>query len=189
MDGIIDAAHPFAERLHPTIAEAAATLDLPVWRIERPCPPRTNDPLIRYVATFPDAVATLARLDLAPLLALSGVQTIAALRPFWERRETFVRILDRPESWAVADAAGFARTHIIAGAPETDADALGAMIRRLGVRVMLTKESGEPGGQSAKMQVAVGTDTMLLIVARPALPARFRFVADMDELLARMDAA
>lgn len=189
VDAIIDAAHPFAERLHATIAEAATTLDLPVWRFERPSPPRVADPLVHYVPGFTDAVETLTRFDRSPLLALSGVQTIAMLRPFWETREMFARILDRPESWALAEAAGFPRTHILAGPPETSAETLAATIRRLGARVMLTKESGEPGGQSTKMAAASMTGTTLLIVARPVLPPVFRCVADEAELLARIDAA
>jgi precorrin-6x reductase len=188
VDAIIDAAHPFAERLHATIAEAATTLGLPVWRFERPSPKRLADPLIHYVPGFTDAVETLTRLDRSPLLALSGVQTIPALRPFWETRETFVRILDRPDSWAQAATAGFPRTHILAGPPESTAEMLAATIQRLGARVMLTKESGEPGGQSTKMAAASMTGTTLLIVARPALPPVFRCVADEAELLARIDA-
>lgn len=186
--GIVDAAHPFAGQLHAAAAAAAAALGLPVWGFERARPPRTDDPLVRYVPSLAAAAEALLALGEAPLLALTGVQTIPALRPFWLVHPTCFRILDRPESWVVVEAAGFPPAGIIAGPPDMDARVITGIIRSRGIRVMLTKESGVPGGQPAKIAAARATGVPLLIVERPALPALFHRVSDEAGLLAAVAA-
>src|SRR5438045_102990 len=80
---IIHAGHPFAQQLHLTIAEVALTAGIPVIRPEREYPLRSGHPLIRYVPDYAAAVHRLEEGDYAPVLALTGVQTIARLRPYW----------------------------------------------------------------------------------------------------------
>jgi precorrin-6x reductase len=186
--GIIHAAHPFAERLHAAIASTAKALDLPVWRFERCYPERAVDGLIEYVPSWAAALERLDGIDREPLLALTGVQTIATLRPFWSRRPAYFQILDRPGSWALAASCGFPRERLIAGMPGGDPAPVAAKIRELDVRIMVTKESGASGFQSAKMAAARATATPLLIVQRPMLPPVFRCVTTEADLLARIAA-
>ena len=185
---IVHAAHPFAERLHAAIASTAEVLDLPVWRFERCYPERTGDGLIEYVPSWAATLERLDRIGREPLLALTGVQTIATLRPFWQSRSVYVQILDRPGSWALAASCGFPRERLIAGMPGDDPEPVIAKIRELGIRVMVTKESGASGFQSAKMAAARATATPLLIVQRPALPPVFRCVTTEADLLAHIAA-
>ena len=50
---LIDAAHPFAEKLHGNIVEAARRMSLPVIRYERKYPPRDGD--LVWCRDFDDA--------------------------------------------------------------------------------------------------------------------------------------
>jgi precorrin-6x reductase len=186
--GIVHAAHPFAAHLHAAIAATAAAFDLPVWRFERCYPQRAGDGLIEYVPSWAAALERLDRIDREPLLALTGVQTIATLRPFWSRRPAYFQILDRAGSWALAASSGFPRDRLIAGLPGDDPALVVAKIRELKIRIMVTKESGASGFQSTKMAAAQATGTPLLIVQRPALPPTFRRVTTEAELLARIAA-
>ena len=75
---IVDAAHPFAAKLHETIAEVAATLHsslftLHVIRYERIYPPR--DPDITWIDDYSQVPA-----DIHTLLATTGVQSISRLK-------------------------------------------------------------------------------------------------------------
>lgn len=186
--GIVHAAHPFAANLHATIAETAGALALPVWRFERSYPERARDELIEYAPSWPAALEQLHSIDREPLLALSGVQTIATLRPFWQSRLAYFQILDRPRSWALADASGFPRERLLADMPGPDPERIIARISELNIRVILTKESGTSGFQAAKMAAAHATGTKLLIVERPALAPMFRCVTSEAELLERVAA-
>ncbi len=183
--GIVNASHPFAEVLHATVAEVATVLGLPVWRFERHYPERDlSSPWLRYVPDFPGAIATLEELGREPLLAFTGVQTIAKLRPWWMRHLTFFQILDLPHSFALAQAQGIPREQLFAHAPATEPDELVTRVHKLGIRVLITKESGESGFQSVKERTATITQIPLLVVERPAMPSNFVPVHEEAELLA-----
>lgn len=108
---IIDAAHPFALRLHDTIDRVSRQERLPVIRFERRYPPR--DPGIRWCEDYPDALQQLERAGIRSLLALTGVQTIARLKPFWEKHLCRFRVLDREDSVQKALSQGFPREQLI----------------------------------------------------------------------------
>ena len=183
--GIVNASHPFAEVLHATVAKAAASLSLPVWRFERRYPARDlTARWLSYAPSFPDAIVTLNKLGRAPLLAFTGVQTIAKLRPWWERNLTYFQILNRPDSFALALSLGIPRGQLFAQAPATEPAMLAQTIREHRIHVLITKESGDSGFQSVKEQAAVLTETPLLIVERPACPASFIPIHGETELLA-----
>jgi len=188
--GIVHASHPFAEQLHSTISSTAEVLDLPVWRFERCYPARENAGAhIRYVPDFVAAIEALQAMNRAPLLALTGVQTIEKLRPWWQTHPTFFQILDRPASWALAESLDFPRERLLARDPWYEPDALAAEIFILGIRMMVTKESGASGFQLVKMEAARRADVPLLVIQRPVLPACFQPVHDEAELLKRIAAA
>ena len=108
---LIDAAHPFASALHQTIAETAARLQLPVIRLERRYPPR--DPSLHWCENYADAIRQMEADGVERLLALSGVNTIRPLKPFWEKHPCWFRILDREESLRIVEREGFPKENLI----------------------------------------------------------------------------
>lgn len=182
--GIVNASHPFADALHKVVGRAAEEASLPVWRYERTYAERNRPSrVLHYVPDYQAAIASLERLATGPVLALTGVQTIAKLRTWWERHPTYFQILDRPESHALAHAQGFPSQRILARAPASTPEELLCLIRTLGASAMITKESGESGYQHVKEQAAATAGIPLVIVQRPALPARFVPVYDDTQLL------
>ncbi len=187
--GIVHASHPFAAILHRIVAEAATQLGLPVWRFERRYPARVragSGP--HYVPDFAAALEALATLGREPLLALTGVQTIGKLRPWWEQHVSYFQILDRPESLARAAAEGFPRECLLAQPPAADPATLVRTIRETGAQVLLTKESGVSGFQPVKEEAAALAGVPLLIIERPELPPGFVPVHDEAELLGALAA-
>ncbi len=182
----VHAGHPFAEALHATVAEASQQLGLPVLRLERDYPPRQAQPLIQYVADYEEAVTCLRTADLSPVLALSGVQTIERLRGYWQHQPMYFRVLPRASSVALATRAGLPAEWLLPAEPGSEVAAETALIRRLGVRAVVTKESGESGFLSIKLAAAVAAGVPIFVVRRPALPAHFRPVAGEGELLAHL---
>ena len=107
---VIDAAHPFAAILHKTIGEVTAELSIPVIRYERKYSERTGQ--VVECASYEEIIQKLEAQPCRRLLALTGVNTIPALKPFWSKHESFFRILDREDSREKAEAAGFPFSHI-----------------------------------------------------------------------------
>ena len=108
---IIDAAHPFAVNLHRNVVNLAVQIGVPVIRYERIYPPHDED--LVWCKDYDDAISQMKAHDVSHLLALTGVNTIAKLRDFWESHECWFRILNRDESLAGAQKAGFSTYHLV----------------------------------------------------------------------------
>lgn len=167
---LVDAAHPFATELHQTVASVAESLDLPVVRVERTYSDETES--IRWCIDYADAIRRLEADGITRLLALTGVQTIGKLRPFWERHDCWFRILRREESLEKAVQQGFDPMRLVFYEEEEDA----ALLARLHPQAVLTKESGDSGGFVQKVAAAQAAGIPVYAVRRPALPAGFEVV-------------
>ena len=167
---LVDAAHPFATELHCTVAAVAESLDLPVVRVERKYP--DEDPGIHWCDDYTDAIRRLNADGITCLLALTGVQTIAKMRPYWERHDCWFRILRRDESLAKAVQQGFPEDRLVYYEEDDEA----ALIARLQPQAILSKESGESGGFPQKVAAAQAAGIPVYVVRRPPLPAGFEIV-------------
>ena len=99
---LIDAAHPFAVQLHNAVAEVAQVTGIPAVRYERIFPERDSD--IIWLDSYAEAID---RIGEKTLLAATGVQSIAKLKPLEERGvKIYYRILPREDSIAMAKAQG-----------------------------------------------------------------------------------
>ena len=167
---IVDAAHPFANQLHQTIADVAADMQLPVIRYERIYPPR--DPDITWIDDYSELSSLLS--PHSSLLATTGVQSISKLK--WLEKEgvkVIYRILNRESSIQLAHHQGatdeqlcFYPTpqgdspHVIHFASHTGDSPLEA-------EAILLKESGLSGGFVEKVEEAKAKGMRIIALKRP----------------------
>ncbi len=161
---IIDAAHPFAENLHKNLVSLALCLDLPLIRFDRIYPPRSND--VVWCKDYLDAMRLMEEHGVGRLLALTGVNTVGKLQPFWSCHECWFRILHRETSIGLAIQAGFPADHLVF----YEEDATNTLIDQLHPDALLTKESGVSGGFSQKVVSAKAAGVKVFAVERPAYP-------------------
>ena len=159
---IVDAAHPFASQLHQTIAQVSETLHIPAIRYERIYPER--DPKITWI----DDYSQIPR-DIHSLLATTGVQSIAKLKPLEaEGIRVFYRILNRESSIALALKQGAGEEQLCYYEDPKDipveADAI------------LLKESGLSGGFPEKVEAAQQRGMRIIALKRPETPRLFTIV-------------
>ena len=170
---IVDAGHPFAVRLHQTIA----TCGLPVIRLQRVFPhPQTG---ITYCADYEEAIDRMEKADIRLLLALTGVNTIAALARYWQHRPTRFRILQREESRQKATEQGYPTERLLYYSPAHDLPTREEeiqLMKQVGCDAIITKESGESGGFLAKVQAAQELGIHVYVVRRPPLPSHWTYV-------------
>ena len=174
---LVDAAHPFATELHRTVASVAESLDLPVVRVERvysaqDVTPGSDRTSLRWCDDYADAIHQMEADGITRLLALTGVQTIGKLRPYWSAHDCWFRILRREESMEKAVEQGFPVERLVFYEEEDDA----SLIARLQPQAILTKESGESGGFHEKVAAAQAAGIPVYVVRRPPLPAGFENV-------------
>ena len=170
---IIDAAHPFAENLHQAIAEAG----LPVIRLGRNLGRHMEG--VEYCHDYADAVERLRRESPRRLLALTGVNSIARLKEYWLEHPTVFRILNRAESLAVADDAGFPRAYLIYYREDGELPSMEEekdLMQHLGCDALLTKQSGGQGGFEAKVSAALQLDMKVFVIEAPRLPDTWQVV-------------
>lgn len=174
---LIDAAHPFASALHQTVAKVSSSLQLPVIRYERRYPPRDND--LIWCDDFNDAIDKLNEHGICNLLALTGVNTIAPLRLWWEKYPTWFRILNREESLTIAARQGFPSNRLCFYRDEDD---VGLLMDQLRPDAIITKESGQSGYFNEKVAAARSRSIPVFVVKRPVLPQTFYVVYGEDGL-------
>ena len=169
---IVDAAHPFAEQLHRNLLVAAEEIRIPLIRYDRIYPPHTDD--ITWCSDYADAIRRLEDAGVRRLLALTGVQTIGRLKPYWQRHDTWFRILDRDSSREIAAAHGFPQERLLQADPrqlapqQQDAQQLDSqLLLSLRPEAILTKESGLSGGFVEKVEAAKAAGIKVCVIEAP----------------------
>ena len=152
---MVDAAHPFASRLHKTIADVARALTIPVVRYERIYPPR--NPEYTWIDDYAEVPA-----DVHSLVATTGVQSIGKLKYLEARGVRVVyRILNRESSIRLAHEQGATDDQLCyyedGSAIDVEADSI------------LLKESGLSGGFEQKVKAAQERGMRIVVLRRPEL--------------------
>ena len=78
---VVDATHPFAERISASAAEAATRAGIPLLRLERPAWQATDGDRWHRVEDLPQAADAVRRLDAQRVLLTTGRQGLAAFAP------------------------------------------------------------------------------------------------------------
>lgn len=163
---IVDAAHPFAVNLHRNVIDLAEQIAVPVIRYDRIYPP--HDGSMVWCKDYDDALRLLHEQSIERLLALTGVNTIAKLKGYWQEHECWFRILNRNESLAAAQMTAFPNDHLV----YYEKDDTAALVERLHPQAIITKESGLSGGFVEKVDAARAAGVQVFVVERPDYPSR-----------------
>ena len=159
---IVDAGHPFASQLHQTIAQVSESLSIPTIRYERIYPERDLE------ITWIDDYSQIPR-DIHSLLATTGVQSIAKLKPLEaEGIRIYYRILQRESSIALALKQGASSEQLCYYEDPQDIP--------VEAEAILLKESGLSGGFSEKVEAAKAKGMRIIALKRPQTPAIFTIV-------------
>jgi precorrin-6A/cobalt-precorrin-6A reductase len=174
VDAVIDATHPFAERISFNAARAAATAHVPLLALRRPgwVPVEGDD--WREAASLEDAARTLDGLGDRVFLT-TGRMGLAAFadRPQW----FLVRSVDPPESPMPA------RTHILLDRGPFTLDGERELLRRHRVDVLVTKDSGGTA-TAPKLAAAREAGIPVVVVRRPPVPEGVPTAATPEEAAA-----
>ena len=173
---LVDAAHPFAEVLHQTVANVAERLNIPAIRFERIFPAR--DPDITWIDSYASLISHLSpqncqlstvNCQLSTLLATTGVQSIAQLKPLEEQGvKVYYRILPRESSIALAKKQGAVDEQLCYYEDPREIP--------VNADAILLKESGSTGGFQEKVKAAKALGMQIYAIKRPETPTIFHCV-------------
>ncbi len=175
VDAIVDATHPFAERMSWSACEACAATGSQLVRLERPPFPR--DPAVdwREVCSLPEAAALLPDAGRRVFLT-TGRQGLAAFAPVADAY-FLIRCVEAPDPALLPPD----RTVLLDRGPFAVAGEL-ELIDRHALDVLVTKDSGGEMTQ-AKLAAARERGLPVIVVARPSRPAG-QTVQTVEEALA-----
>ncbi len=182
---IINAAHPFAKILHENIARVAEIRKIPVLRFGRKILPRQEHHLVSYVDSYEEAISLFD--PQKKLWALTGVQSIILLKSWWLKQPTFFRILDRPESLAMAKGFGFPESQLILGLTSNKVTEEISLVKKHQIGMLLTKETGNSGFLNTKIQVALQMNIPIIIIKSPEISDTFEQVFSTETLKTHLE--
>ncbi|MCX2182083.1 cobalt-precorrin-6A reductase [Streptomyces sp. SKN60] len=177
VDAVIDATHPFAERISFNAAGAAATAHVPLLALRRPGWVPVAGDAWHEVDSLEAAAAALDGLDSRSdrVFLTTGRMGLAA---FADRPEWFlVRSVDAPEAPMPA------RTEVLLDRGPFGLDGEREILARHRIDVLVTKDSG--GAATApKLQAAREAGLPVVVVRRPPVPQGVPTAATPEEAAA-----
>jgi len=158
---LIDATHPYAAQISKHAAEAAAMSEVPRLVLDRPAwEPEPEDRWV-HVPDIDAAVREISRKSDACLIT-TGVNDLAAFAPIVSTK-LFVRLIEKPETMLLAGA------EIVIGTPPYKKDEEIALMRLLGIDLVVTKNAGG-SATYAKIEAARALGIEVIMIDRPPLP-------------------
>ena len=186
-DILIDATHPFAKHITQTSASIANELKIPYIRFERPTTDLKNIDTshIHYVESFDDAGKLIAeRFDKGNVLHFAGANTMEDILKYVSAERFYPRILKVESSLEKCEKLNIDPDHIIPMTGAATVEENLELIEKYDASVMITKESGEVGGDIEKIQAANETDIAVIMIQRPKIDELNKndVVSNLDEL-------
>lgn len=162
---VVDATHPYASSVTSSIARAAQATATPLLRLVREGEPEGP---WRGAADAAEAARIVAGLPGRVLLTTGtkDLPTFAAGVPDFLRR-VYVRILPVAASLEVTVDLGLPASHVVAMQGPFSQELNCALIRQLGIEVLVTKASGRAGGFEEKVAAARECGCELVVIHRP----------------------
>jgi len=171
---VVDATHPFAAQMSRNAVLACAETDIPLIALTRaPWSPIAGDSWTRV----PDIAGAVAALDCPPARVMLAVGRMH-LSDFAPNPQHFylLRLVDPPET-----PPDFPDHHIVVDRGPFSAEGDLALMQQHEISLVVSKNSGGTGAK-AKLEAARHLGLPVIIIDRPALPAR-REAHNVQEVL------
>lgn len=165
-EAVIDATHPYALEASANIADCCRELGLPLTRISRPVTPGAWRESVQHAKDAAEAARAAAATE-GPILLTTGSHTLKAYTAVLPPERLWVRVLPTQEALRLCDEAGILPSHIIAMQGPFTPALNAALYDQWRVAVMVTKDSGAPGGVEEKVLPALRKDIHVILIDRP----------------------
>ncbi|MEN6466194.1 MAG: precorrin-6A reductase [Syntrophaceae bacterium] len=169
---IVDATHPYAVSIRETARAAARRLKVPYLTYVRPAgvAHAAESDSILYAAGHEDA-ARIAFSFGRPVLLTTGSRNLApyAREAKSAQARLAVRVLPHASSLQACRALDIPEENIVAGRGPFSLETNRETIRKFGIGVLVTKDSGAAGGVGAKIEAARREGCRVVIVNRPEI--------------------
>jgi precorrin-6A/cobalt-precorrin-6A reductase len=161
---IVDASHPYAIAISETVIKVAQALQIPYLRYERP--ELVSNPNIIVLENFETLLAENYLTNQRVLLTV-GYKILPKFKQWQSQAVLFARILPSMESLKVALESGFTSDRLIAIRPPISMELEKSLWQQWNISLVVSKASGQAGGEEIKQRVSQLLGIPLIVIARP----------------------
>lgn len=163
---LIDATHPYATQASLNAIEACKNRGIKYIRFQRSNTDYEGEDFVHAVASIDEAVEWCSRQDIKRILLTTGISSVEKFIKLMDEKEIFVRILPVPQHIEKCTCLGIKPSNILALQGPFSLEFNKAIIKQYKTSVMVTKDSGKPGGVPEKIQAAKETGTEVVLIKR-----------------------
>ena len=163
---IVDASHPYAIAISETVIQIAQSLQIPYLRYERAALSLNKN--ITQLENFETLLAGNYLTNQRVLLTV-GYKVLPRFKIWQSQAVLFARILPSLESLKVALESGFTSDRLIALRPPISMELEKALWQQWNISLVVSKASGQAGGEEIKQRVSQLLGIPLIVVARPKI--------------------
>ena len=176
---VVDATHPYADRVSENIRRAAETAGLPYYRLLRP---REAAEGVLWADSPADAARMLADLP-GNVLLTTGSKDLKTFTQVPDYRDRlYVRVLPSLESLSAALDLGYPAAHILCMQGPFPEKLNAALLEAVDAKILVTKDTGKAGGFPEKAAAAQSAGAKLLVIRRPTQETGYSLDALYDFL-------
>lgn len=184
-DLVVDATHPYATAVTENICAACAATKTEYLRLSR------NGEAVPEDAVFAEDISAAVHYlnsTEGNILLTTGSKELSQyvqIRDFETR--VYARVLPMEESLQLCQKAGLHQSHILAMQGPFSVEMNIAMLKSVGAKFLVTKDSGSRGGFDEKIAAAREIGAKLVVIGRPPQKEGLSFEAVIDLLCRRFD--
>ncbi len=165
---VIDATHPYAVLVSQTLHRVCEDCGIEYVRLMREAEMDTvNDTRVHLVDTIAQAADLAEHMDGNIFLATGSKELATFVQGISDHSRVYVRVLPSLESMELCERAGIGGKQIICMQGPFSQELNQAMYAHVGARILVTKESGQPGGFADKLQAALAQGMECIVIRRP----------------------
>ena len=179
---VVDATHPYAAGISQNAMDACRELEIDYARYERDSGIHRDSAIqdshnIIYCSSYEEAAA-IADGKSGNILVTTGSNNIDKLAAgIRDKKRLKIRVLPVSESVRRLEQAGFNADNIIAMKGPFSEEMNYLMMVENDIRLMISKDSGEPGGTDEKLRAARRCGAEVIIIKRPQLEYPNKFAS------------
>lgn len=162
---VVDATHPYAQLVTENLQRACSETGMEYLRLLRNGAAEASDGL--YVRDAADCAQCLSKMEGNILLTTGSKDLPLYCGHPGLRERIYARVLPLEESLRICSQCGIPQSRILAVQGPFDAEMNYAMLHSCNAKIMVTKDSGDVGGYSAKLHAAQRAGAQLVIIGRP----------------------